>query len=97
MKKSKLYLDNFTESLAGMETFKKDLVGNSVWHKKMINLLKKVMEGELTDKQKLCILLYYGKSMKMNEIASELGIDVSCVSSKNMLIILMAFDNNIPN
>lgn len=52
MSKGKLCLDNFTESLACMELFKKDLVGNSAQHQKMLKLLKKVIEGELTDRQK---------------------------------------------
>lgn len=80
MGKSNLYLDNFTESLAGMELFKKDLVGNSAEHRKMLNLLRKVIGGELTDKQKICISMYYGDRMKMKEIADVLKIDVSCVS-----------------
>ena len=80
MSKKGLSLDSFTESIAGIETFKRDLVGNSKEHKKMIELLKKVVEGELTERQKTCISLYYGGQMKMHEIAKRLEIDVSCVS-----------------
>ena len=80
MSKGKLCLDNFTESLAGMELFKKDLVGNSAQHQKMLKLLKKVIEGELTDRQKIWVSLYYGSKMKMSEISKVLDIDVSCVS-----------------
>ena len=45
-----------------------------------VESLKKIVNGELTEKQKICILLYYGKMMKMKDISEKLGIDISCVS-----------------
>ena len=83
MKNKVLSLDNFTESMASMDKFNKKLseqTTNNTEYKKMVKLLKNIVEGELTNKQKICVSLYYGEMKKMNEIAEELGIGVSSVS-----------------
>lgn len=49
-------------------------------YKKMVSSLKNVIKGELTQRQKTCIAMYYGEKMKMKDIAEILGINTSCVS-----------------
>ena len=82
MKNKVISLDNFTESIASMDQFKKicSQQNTNTEYKKMIKSLKNIVNGELTTKQKLCISLYYGDMKKMSEIAQELGIGVSSVS-----------------
>ena len=82
MKNKVISLDNFTESIASMDQFKKicSQQNTNTEYKKMIKSLKNIVDGELTAKQKLCISLYYGDMKKMSEIAQELGIGVSSVS-----------------
>lgn len=75
------YLDNFTESLASVYKYKTETFdGEDTKYKKMVSSLKNIVKGELTPRQQICIWLYYGKMMKMREIANELGICVSSVS-----------------
>lgn len=81
MKNKVLHLDNFTESLASICNYKykeSDKKDNN--YKKMVSSLKNVLVGELTKRQKECILLHYGENMKMIDIARELNIGVSSVS-----------------
>ena len=75
MKNKSLYLDDFTESLASVTKYKKDFYdGKDTNYAKMTAALKNIMKGELTDRQKSCILMYYGHGMKMKDIAKNLGI-----------------------
>ncbi len=81
MANKKLILDDFTEALAGVKAYQdNNLESNYKERKRMKSLLKKVIDGELTPKQKVCFLLYYGEMKKMTDIADILGIDISCVS-----------------
>jgi RNA polymerase sigma factor (sigma-70 family) len=76
-----LFLDKFTESLISVSNYNKDIFdGEDVNYRKMIASLKNIVNGELTEKQRRCIWLYYGERMKMIDIADELGIGVSSVS-----------------
>ena len=76
-----LFLDKFTESLVSVSNYNKDIFeGEDVNYKKMIESLKNIVNGELTEKQRRCVWLYYGEMMKMKDIAGELGIGVSSVS-----------------
>lgn len=81
MSKKILHLDDFTESIAGINQYNKSQSGtNFREHKKMISCLNNVIDGELTPRQKICFILYYGEMKKMNEISKELGIGISSVS-----------------
>lgn len=82
MRNKVLTLDNFTESIASMDEFKKILSEQTTdtEYKRMIKSLKNIVAGELTTKQKICVSLYYGDMKKMGEIAKELGIGISSVS-----------------
>ena len=47
---------------------------------KMKEILHKSVQSELTDKQRMCLLLHYCKGMKMKDIALKLGLYNSTVS-----------------
>ena len=81
MQKKILPLDDFTESFFSMEKYKKDKFDcDDTRYRKMVSSLRNVMEGELTERQQVCIAMYYGDKMKMRDIAEVLGINTSCVS-----------------
>lgn len=81
MQKKILNMDEFTESLFSFDQYSKNLLDDkNKNHAKMIKSLKNVIEGELTDRQKTCILMYYGGNMKMKSISETLGVSVSCIS-----------------
>lgn len=81
MQKVIMSLDKFTESFFSVQNYnKKRFDGEDLKHKKMISSLKNIMEGELTEKQKICFWMYYADSMKMRDIALKLGISIPCVS-----------------
>lgn len=76
-----LFLDKFTESLVSVSSYNKELFeSEDIKYKKMLGSLKSIVDGELTEKQRKCVWLYYGEMMKMKDIANELGIGVSSVS-----------------
>ena len=76
-----LFLDKFTESLASVSSYNKEsFCGEDINYKKMVGSLKNIVNGELTEKQRRCLWLYYGEMMKMQDIANDLGIGVSSVS-----------------
>ena len=88
MKNKSLDLDDFTESLASITKYKKDFYdGKDTNYAKMMAALKKIMEGELTERQKFCILMYYGQGAKMKDIAKDLGIGISSVSRQSTGVI----------
>lgn len=81
MSKKIRYLDSLTESLVSVSNYNKKIFDvEDAKHQKMVYSLKNIVKGELTKKQQMCIWLYYGKMMKMREIADELGIGISSVS-----------------
>lgn len=81
MQKKTLNMDEFTESLFSFNQYSKNSFGDKNRNReKMIKSLKNVIEGELTDRQKTCILMYYGNNMKMKSISETLGVSVPCVS-----------------
>ncbi len=78
---SKVSLNEFTDNLAGMKNFKAKFTSdNTETRKRMVQIIEKVANGELTGRQKECLFMYYEKGMKMVEISDALGICISCVS-----------------
>lgn len=76
-----MILDNFTESIFSVSDYNKACFDSEdTNYRKMVRSLKNVVDGELTERQKKCILLYYGERMKMKDISIELGIGISSVS-----------------
>jgi len=81
MRKKLLSLDQITESLFSSDSYKQELFNmTDNRHRKMIDLMKNIMAGELTERQRVCMCKYYVDAMKMVDIADELGIGVSSVS-----------------
>ncbi len=76
-----VHLDDFNEALISLSKYRKNNFSEKdINHKKMLSSLKNIIQGELTQKQRMCLLLYYGEKMKMREISLKLGICVSSVS-----------------
>lgn len=48
--------------------------------KKMLCALKRAAAGELTDRQKECVALYYARGLSQAETAKHLGITAATVS-----------------
>ena len=72
--------DLFSDSLFSFNNFKyKGNSTNSEEYHKILKVLSKIIENELTDKQKTCIKLYYHKSMNTVKIANKLGVYPSTV------------------
>ena len=62
MRNKILHLDDFTESLASISKYKKEAYkGKDNNYAKMMEALKNIIVGELTERQKICTMLYYGK------------------------------------
>lgn len=81
MRIKSLSMDSFTESMASIHYYNSlDDGDEDDNYKKMVCSLKSIVEGELTEKQKQCVFLYYGEMMKMKDIADEMGICTSSVS-----------------
>lgn len=54
--------------------------GNDESRSRLTRTLRKAVDGELTPRQRECVLLYYGGGRNEKEVASELGISVPAVS-----------------
>lgn len=81
MRKKSVYLDKFTESLISISNYRDGLTDSTDKnYEKMVNSIKNIIKGELTEKQRSCILLYYGERIKMKDIANQLGMGISSVS-----------------
>lgn len=81
MRARPLSMDAFTETMASVHYYNNlNSDCEDTNHRKMVSLLKNIVAGELTEKQRKCIFLYYGEMMKMKDIANEMGICISSVS-----------------
>lgn len=81
MKTKLFHLDDFTESIISVSEYKNNIHDKvDINYTKMKEAVKNIIKGELTQRQRVCILMYYGESMKMKDIASNLGIGISSVS-----------------
>ena len=74
-----LHYDEFTESLAGLSKYHNQR-RQCAEYKKRVEVLKRVVDGELTLKQKQCVKLYYYEKKGIAEIADILCVDISTVS-----------------
>lgn len=63
------------QCFSNMET-----MGNDDKRNRMKEVLHKAIYNELTDKQRMCLLLHYYEGMKMKDIALKLGLQNSTVS-----------------
>ena len=70
----------FTDTLFSFDKFKhKNNSNNSEEYQKILKILSKIIENELTDKQKICLKLYYKKNLNTVKIANKLGVYPSTV------------------
>ncbi len=77
----KLSLTEFTESIAGMMAYNKEYqYTNESEYKRLLRILSKVVAGELTERQRQCIVMRYYKNLTVTEIGHQLGIGKSTVS-----------------
>ena len=72
--------DLFSDALFSFNKFKyKNNSTNSEKYNKILKILSRVIENELTEKQKMCVKLYYHESMNTVKIANKLGVYPSTV------------------
>lgn len=78
---TKLSLNEFTESVAGMIEYSKERqFTNEQEYKQLLRILTKVIAGELTERQQQCIVMRYYRNLTVTEIAIRLGIGKSTAS-----------------
>ena len=53
---------------------------NSAQHQQLKRNLMRALREDVTEKQRHCLLLYYGQGLNMREIGEQLGLDKSTVS-----------------
>ncbi len=75
-----LYLDKFIDSVISISKHKKECFDMDDEHQKMLKVLVKAIDGELTSRQKQCLIMYYGKNMRIVDISRELNVYPSTVS-----------------
>lgn len=81
MSNNKLQLNEFTESLAGMLEYSKTFERNNEYeYKKLLKILSKIIIGELTERQRECIVMKYYKNLTVTQIACDLGVGKSTIS-----------------
>lgn len=79
MRHKHLSLDLFTEGLAGVQEYRRSNEGNDAEYHRMVETLKRAVEGELTERQKDCVRLCYYEGLTARAAASELFIHESTV------------------
>ncbi|MDR2074575.1 MAG: hypothetical protein LBP36_04400 [Oscillospiraceae bacterium] len=73
--------NDFTESLVGLKRFECDFDEDYSYDwKRLLNSLENIINGELTEKQKICLNLYYNRDVNMTEISKSMGVNISVVS-----------------
>lgn len=75
-----LHLDELMDSIISASEHKKECLDVNNEYQKMLKVLTKVIEGELTDRQRECVFMYYGNNMKIKDISKQLNIYPSTVS-----------------
>jgi len=81
MRKNKtVALANFSESLAVNFIYKnKKYDSEDLEYKKLLKIVNKIIQEELTERQRECLLLYYLEEKKLVEISRMLKIHISAV------------------
>lgn len=74
-------MDLLTENILGVQQYQYQNEENKdTEYKRMITVLKRVMQGELTERQLCCMHAYYFENKTQAMIATEMGIGISTVS-----------------
>lgn len=78
MSKRLLNLDTMTESIFGMQQYQSQNSSQmDTEYRRMLKVLTKAMQGELTKRQYDCMYAYYFENKTQAQIAKELGIGSS--------------------
>lgn len=80
MRNKQLYLDVFTESLAGLQAYRRQGEEADTEYSRILSALQKAVEGELTDRQRECVYLCFYQGLTARQAAQELHIHESTVS-----------------
>lgn len=72
--------EDFLYDRASLVAYHNGEADNSAERKKMLGILKKAMEQELTETQRFCIREYFFEGKKMKDIASTLSVNPSTVT-----------------
>jgi RNA polymerase sigma factor (sigma-70 family) len=75
MKNTVLNLEPFLNLVSDQER-----EGNDAEHQRMVRILLKAIDGELTQRQRDCVRLYYYEGKTVSEVARELQIGVPTAS-----------------
>ena len=78
MSKRLLNLDTMTESIFGMQSQNSSQMDTE--YRRMLKVLTKAMQGELTKRQYDCMYAYYFENKTQAQIAKELGIGAPTVN-----------------
>lgn len=91
-----LNLNSSTELYASIIEHNNTTFGLESNYKKILPILHKIILGELTERQQMCLTLYYFENMNIVDISKKLNINPSTVSrhltkSRNKLKKLMKY------
>lgn len=53
---------------------------NREWRERMMRSIRTIVEGDLTERQRSCVMLYYFGGLTVQQAADELGLNKSTVS-----------------
>lgn len=79
MANKRLYLDLFTEGLAGMQAYRRQGEQADTEYRQIVSALQKAVEGELTDRQRECVQLCFYQGLTARQAARQLCIHESTV------------------
>jgi len=80
LRNKRLSLDQFTEGLAGFQIYARQGETSDTEYRRMLQTLRKAMDGELTDRQRECLQLCFFDGLTARQAADELSIHESTVS-----------------
>lgn len=80
MKHKNLCLDVFTEREAALARYEEQNAEPDFDYQRLKKSLRRALEGELTDRQRECVELYYFHNLSGREAALELGVTEATVS-----------------
>ena len=72
-------MEQYLGSDAGMPPLSRDS-DDDLEYRRMVRVIQRAVDGELTDRQRECVRLYYYEGRKMAEVAVILGIQTPAVS-----------------
>ena len=72
--------NNFSDLIFSVKNFEQiNSNNNSQKYRDMLKIIKKIIQNDLTQRQKECLIMYYKKNLKIIKISKILGICPSTV------------------